>query len=187
MNSLKYILFAIPVVALLSFLNPDSKKPTKTEGTELVWLNDIEEAHKISEKTKRPIMANFTGSDWCGWCHKLSGEVFNTPEFKKWSDKNVVLLELDFPKKKEQPEKLKNQNNGLMQFFQVQGFPTIWLFDMKKDEATQKFTINPIGKTGYVKGGPQAFIDGLEQMIKVQKEKKAEEKKALKPAKATHD
>lgn len=180
MNSFKYVLYSIPLLVMLCLFNFNAKKVNKTTGTELVWLTDVEEAYKISKKTKRPILANFTGSDWCGWCHKLSGEVFNTPEFKKWSDKNVVLLELDFPRKKEQDEKTKAQNNSLMQFFQVQGFPTIWVFGMDKDEATKKFNINPIGKTGYLKGGPQVFIDAIEQMIQQRKDKEKAEKSYLK-------
>ena len=43
--------------------------------------------------------AFFTGSDWCGWCMRLKREVFNLPDFKIWSDENVVLVELDFEKK----------------------------------------------------------------------------------------
>ena len=39
------------------------------------WLVDINEAYAISNKTGKPIMANFTGSDWCGWCKKLKAEV----------------------------------------------------------------------------------------------------------------
>jgi len=183
MNGLKYILFAIPLVATLWFSNLNSKKTNQAENVELVWLTNVEEAHKISEKTGKPIFANFTGSDWCGWCHRLAKEVFNTPEFKEWSDKNVVLLELDFPRTKVQDEKLKNQNNGLMQFFQVQGFPTIWVFDMKLDKGTKKFTINPIGKTGYVKGGPKVFTDAIDGMLAQQKAKSTQAPSGLQPVK----
>ncbi|MEO8516174.1 MAG: thioredoxin family protein [Flavobacterium sp.] len=183
----KYLLFSIPLLIVLWISNVNKVSASKAKTTELVWLTDLEEAQKISKKTGKPIMADFTGSDWCGWCHKLSNEVFNTPEFKTWSDKNVVLLELDFPRSIPQDEKLKSQNNSLLQFFQVQGFPTIWVFDMKKDEANKKMIINPIGKTGYLRGGPKVFTDNLDLMIAEQKTKEKEEKnkkKEIQPVKS---
>src|SRR5690606_2500467 len=60
------------------------------------WLVNIDEAYEISQKTGKPILANFTGSDWCGWCKKLTATVFSKPEFNEWAEKNVILLELDF-------------------------------------------------------------------------------------------
>ncbi|WP_310554378.1 thioredoxin fold domain-containing protein [Flavobacterium sp.] len=163
MIKLKYILFSLTLTILFSFSIP------KTEG-EIVWLTNLEEAQKISKKTKKPILANFTGSDWCGWCHKLSAEVFNTPEFKVWSDKNVVLLELDYPKRKEQTDAIKQQNAGLQQAFQVQGFPTIWVFNLDVDKVTKKYNITQIAKSGYVKGGSKAFTDGIDTMLAQHKE-----------------
>ena len=36
------------------------------------WLVNVDEAYAISKKTGKPILANFTGSDWCGWCKRLT-------------------------------------------------------------------------------------------------------------------
>jgi thioredoxin-related protein len=174
MKNFKYISLFI-VLSSVSFVSMGNKTFIKKEKTELVWLTNLEEAQKISNKSGKPILANFTGSDWCGWCHKLSREVFNTPEFKTWSDKNVVLLELDFPRTKEQTPELKNQNNGLMQAFKVQGFPTIWVFNVTRDKETKKYNINAIGKTGYVNGGPQAFTSQVDNMIVQSKQAKKPE------------
>ena len=68
------------------------------------WLVDINKAYEISKKTGKPIMANFTGSDWCGWCVKLKNEVFDKPAFKEWAAKTVVLVELDFPRRFQIPQ-----------------------------------------------------------------------------------
>ena len=46
------------------------------------WLVDFEKAAELSIKSGKPILANFTGSDWCGWCIRLQKEVFITPKFK---------------------------------------------------------------------------------------------------------
>ena len=127
------------------------------------WLVDINEAYALSKKTGKPIMANFTGTDWCGWCVKLKREVFDTPAFKAWAVKTVVLIELDFPRKFKLPENIKQQNYNLSKAFNVTGYPTIWVFNLGKDEKGQ-FTIDALGKTGYVKG-TAAFTSGVDAMI----------------------
>ena len=144
----------------------DSEYKAHAEG----WLVDINEAYALSKKTGKPIMANFTGSDWCGWCKKLKAEVFDKPEFKAWAAKNVVLLELDFPRRFQLPENIKQQNYGLAQAFKVTGYPTVWVFNLTKDE-NQQFTINALGKTGYV-GSVAAFTNGVDAMIKQAAENK---------------
>lgn len=127
------------------------------------WLVDINKAYEISKKTGKPIMANFTGSDWCGWCKKLKAEVFDKPAFKEWAEKTVVLVELDFPRRFQIPQKYKEQNAGLQRAFKVSGYPTIWVFNLGKDEKGQ-YSIEALGKTGYVKG-VSAFTGGVNSMI----------------------
>jgi protein disulfide-isomerase len=123
----------------------------------------------VSKKTKKPVFAFFTGSDWCGWCHRLEAAVFQKPGFKAWAAKNVVLLELDFPRNKKLPEALVEQNNGLQQFFQVRGYPTIWLFNLDKDNTTKKFNISALGSLGYpesVKGREEyTFIENANKIL----------------------
>ncbi len=118
----------------------------------LTWYTDAAKASEVSNQEKKPIFGFFTGSDWCGWCHRLEANVFDKPGFKEWAKKNVILLELDFPRNKQLPPELANQNAGLQQAFGVQGYPTIWVFYMTKDAATQKFSINALGSLSY----PQA-------------------------------
>lgn len=128
------------------------------------WLVLVDEAYAESKKTGKPIMANFTGSDWCGWCKKLSAAVFQKDEFKNWAEENVVLLELDFPRRTKLPQELQQQNAGLQQAFKVRGFPTIWVFDLDKDADTGKYAIKALGKTGYTPTVEQ-FTTGVDQMI----------------------
>jgi thioredoxin-related protein len=118
----------------------------------LTWYSDVNEAYALSNATSKPIFAFFTGSDWCGWCHKLQREVFSKPEFEKWANQNVVLLELDFPRNKQLSPELVNQNQSLQQFFRVAGYPTIWLFNMTKEEGEKKFMISALGSLGYPSG-----------------------------------
>ena len=118
------------------------------------------EAQKISNATHKPIFGFFTGSDWCGWCHKLTNDVLDKPEFIEWAKKNVVLLELDYPRRKQLSPELQQQNNELQQVFKVQGFPTVWLFFLETDEKSKKKNINPLGSLGY----PQGAEQGKEQV-----------------------
>lgn len=121
------------------------------------WIVNLDEAVTLSEKTGKPIMANFTGSDWCGWCKRLKAEVFDTPEFKEWAADNVVLLELDFPRRTAISDELKKQNYTLQREFGVRGYPTIHFFDAEKD-GTDSYSFSKIAKSGYVRGGAEAWI-----------------------------
>ena len=127
------------------------------------WLVLIDEAYAESEKTGKPILANFTGSDWCGWCKRLDKSVFHHKEFQDWADDNVVLLELDFPRRFKVPQFIQEQNANLQRAFQVRGFPTLWLFELEKDDAGQ-FNVNALGKTGYTKTVAE-FTGSMEQMM----------------------
>ncbi|MDD2985052.1 thioredoxin family protein [Flavobacterium sp.] len=129
---------------------------------ELTWQTDINKAIELSAKSKKPLMLFFTGSDWCGWCIKLQKEVFMKPEFVEWANK-VILVELDFPRKMQLEEKLKQQNQQLQQIFQVQGYPTIWFVNPQKN-GTQ-INLEQLGKTGYVAGGPEKFLEVANQFL----------------------
>jgi protein disulfide-isomerase len=123
-------------VALASYQDQSS-------GEEIAsWLDSFEKAVEVSNRTGKPILTNFTGRDWCGYCVKLHKEVFATKTFQNWAAENVVLLELDYPKKKNnQPQWLRQQNQQLKERYQISGFPTVLLLT-----ANGKV----IGKLGYM-------------------------------------
>lgn len=136
----------------------------------LTWYTDVMQVQQLSEKTKKPVFAFFTGSDWCGWCHKLQAAVFNKAGFKDWAKKNVILLELDYPRNKQLPEKLAKQNAELQQFFQVQGYPTVWMFYIVKDKTSGKFNISALGSLGYPRAEQgkeaEAFLANANEILK---------------------
>lgn len=129
----------------------------------LTWHTNIDKAMEISKKEKKPLMLFFTGSDWCGWCIRLQKEVFFKKEFVKWAKDNVVLVELDFPRKKQLEPALQQQNYSLQNAFQVQGYPTVWFVNSDVKEGKTNFT--QLGSTGYVAGGPEAWISGANQIL----------------------
>ena len=76
----------------------------------LEWHTDINKAINISVESGKPLFFFFTGSDWCGWCKRLQKEVFFKLEFATWANKNVVLVELDFPRRTKLSDELQKQN-----------------------------------------------------------------------------
>jgi thioredoxin-related protein len=118
------------------------------------WYTDLDEAKAVAAKENKPLLVDFTGSDWCGYCIKLHAEVFDKPEFEEFA-KNYVLVELDFPSKKPQPAEEKAKNKATQAKFGVSGFPTVLLLDAKTGEAYGR-------QSGYGPGsGPKAYIEKL--------------------------
>ncbi|MFQ3173816.1 MAG: thioredoxin-related protein [Flavobacterium sp.] len=126
------------------------------QSQELNWHTDVKEAISIGNKEHKPLLLFFTGSDWCGWCIRLQKEVLLTPEFAKWADENVILVELDYPRRTAQTDEIKKQNGELQQAFAIQGFPTIHFANASDKEG--KVNFEGLGKTGYVAGGPAAWL-----------------------------
>lgn len=147
----------------------------------LKWHTDMKEAIAVSKSENKPMFLFFTGSDWCGWCIRLQNEVFKTPEFTEWS-KKVVLVDLDFPRSKAQPEEIKMQNQQLAQVFGVRGYPTVW-FAKEGLTADGKTNLEQLGSTGYVAGGPSKWLEGANQIIEKFTPYAVEAKKELKAKK----
>ena len=118
------------------------------------WITDIKEAYKTAQAENKQILIDFTGSDWCVWCKKLSKEVFNTEEFKSFADKNLVLLYLDFPQSLKLPQEQVNHNQIIAQLLGVKGYPSIWLLDSD---------YSPLLVTGYREGGAEEYIRHLSE------------------------
>jgi thioredoxin-related protein len=122
---------------------------------ELQWLTDVPKAQEKAKAEQKLVMMDFTGSDWCPWCIKLNKEVFSTPEFVEYANKNLVPVEVDFPNKKKQPAELKKANQDLQKKYGVKGFPTVVVLDS---------TGKKLGELGYEPGGPKAFIKELDKL-----------------------
>jgi thioredoxin-related protein len=153
-----------------------------SQAQELKWHTDVKEAIKVSNKENKPLMMFFTGSDWCGWCIRLQNEVLKTPEFTKWANESVILVELDYPRRTAQSDEIKKQNNELQQAFGVQGFPTVY-FAKANVSKEGKVNFEGLGNTGYVAGGPTAWLAVADPFVK-NANMKAEPKSKTKSKKA---
>lgn len=126
-------------------------------AAEATWLTNYDAALKQAAAEKKPVLIDFTGSDWCGWCIRLDKEVFSQKEFMDYAAENLVLLKLDFPHKKELPATEKAQNEKLAKKYKIEGFPTIVVLDSHAKQ---------IGELGYEKGGAAKWITSLEKVTK---------------------
>lgn len=174
-NYFQKISFAVILFSLLNVTSVFSQNDKPGEALE--WHTDLMKVHDLSEKSKKPIFAFFTGSDWCGWCIKLQRNVFDKPEFVAWAKKNVILLELDFPRTKQLPPALVQQNASMQQAFNVSGYPTVWIFKTIKNDKDKKFSIDSYGSTGYPAGAEPGkeevkFIEDLNKIIEEKTKKK---------------
>ena len=135
------------------------------------WFDDLKKAIPKSINSNKPLLLFFTGSDWCGWCIRLQREVFSYPEFKNWADTSVVLVELDFPRRKQLKENIRNQNRELQQIFGVRGYPTVWLVTPQiiqsndPENPGNKINFLKLGTLGYVAGGPEKWISSVNSFL----------------------
>jgi thiol-disulfide isomerase/thioredoxin len=98
-----------------------------------VWLTDLDAAKAQGVKENKPVLVDFTGSDWCPPCKSLHKVVFESPEFAAAASL-YVLVELDFPRSKPQTSELKAKNREWQQKYSVNSFPTVLLLDAKSGD-----------------------------------------------------
>jgi thioredoxin-related protein len=127
-----------------------------TLGAAEGWLNDFEAAKEQAAVEGKPMLVDFTGSDWCIWCIKLNDEVFSQAAFKDFAEEKLVLVELDFPRSKAQPAELRAQNEALAGQYGIRGFPTVLVLSPEGEL---------IERTGYRRGGAEDYVAHIEEIL----------------------
>jgi thioredoxin-related protein len=150
------ILLALPALLAGIFLFSLSTQAEPASTDHAAWMTDFEAAKAKASAEKKPLLVDFTGSDWCGWCIKLDNEVFSKKAFKDYAKENLILVEIDFPRKQAQTAALKAQNEALAKKYGVRGFPTILILDAAGEVIEQ---------TGYRRGGPDKYIAHLQEIL----------------------
>ena len=149
-----FIRFAGPAVftcVAIAFVAMPMKIAGAAQQSDALWLTNYQQALAQATKEKKDVLIEFAGSDWCVPCMQMEKDVFSQREFIEFAKNNLVLLKLDFPRRKKLPPEEKEQNQKLGEQFTIEGFPTYVL-------------VNPTGKElkrqiGYVEGGPKKFIE----------------------------
>jgi len=124
------------------------------------WETDYAKALVMAKSQNKHVLLDFTGSDWCGPCIELKKRVFSRADFSAYADKNLVLVEIDYPQRKKQSDELKKQNEKLSKQYGIdeKGFPTVVLLD-PAGKVIREFT----GYGGETVGGFIAWIEGKEK------------------------
>jgi thioredoxin-related protein len=122
------------------------------------WQSDYEQALATAKETRKCVLLDFTGSDWCPPCIEMNKVVFSQPAFQNYAQKNLILVEIDYPSRKKLPENITKQNERLKRQYRLdgKGFPTVVL-------------LNPDGKIlgelqGYGGEGPEEIIAWVEKL-----------------------
>ena len=144
--------FLVLLILLMTLIGCNQK----TAKDNLDWEENLETALQKAKQQNKAVLVNFTGSDWCIWCKRLSDEVFSKSEFEDFAKEKLILVKLDFPRDIEQSEETKIYNNNLAQRYGVQGFPTILLFN-----SSGQLVLT----TGYQPGGPINYINHLKSYL----------------------
>ena len=130
-------------------------EPSSAGQASVSWGADLAAALNRARSENKMVLLDFTGSDWCGWCIKFDQDVLSTDKFAGYAKSKLVLVRLDFPQHKAQAAALKQANEELAKRFGVNGFPTFVLLNSAGRELGRQ--------TGYLQGGPDAFITELEK------------------------
>ncbi len=152
-------LIAAGILALVALGCQKKTADVSTAADSSEWLTDFKRAQEIARANNKALLLEFTGSDWCPPCILLKNEIFASTEFKNYAAQNFVLVEVDFPRGKEQTAQLVTQNQQLAEKFGVGGYPFIVLL---RSDGT------PLGeRVGFDQGEtPAAFIAWLENLRK---------------------
>ena len=130
----------------------------QVSAADVNWMTDFTAAQKKAKDEKKLVLMDFTGSDWCGWCIKLNKEVFTTKEFSDYAKDNLVMVEVDFPRRKQLSDDQKKANEKLQSKYGAEGFPTIVVLNSEGKQVWKQ--------VGYMQGGPKAWIAKLDEVKK---------------------
>jgi thiol-disulfide isomerase/thioredoxin len=153
--------FAAGLIAAMMTAGSGMAAPATKGAAPGEWTMDLEAAKALAAETDRPLLLNFTGSDWCGWCRLMDKQVFTQEAWLTYAKEHFVLVWIDFPSDKSLvPEDLVPRNEQLRREFEVGGFPTYILLDA--DGQTR------LGQAGASRDAtPRSFIETLEEVLLV--------------------
>lgn len=145
------------------------------------WTHDYEAAKKQAAEEEKNLLLDFTGSDWCPPCMRLTANILSKEAFREGVEDKLVLVELDFPQNEAKiSEETKAQNAKLQEQYAIQGYPTLLLTDPEG---------KPFAQTGFRDSTPEEYVAHLEELLKAREARdegfaKAEKLEGAEKAKA---
>lgn len=121
------------------------------------WQTDLAKAQAQAKQENKMVLMDFNGSDWCAPCQALRKNVLSSPEFTDFARKNLVLVDVDFPKHKELAAEQKKANDALAEKYHVEGFPTVVVLSSSGKQLKKK--------VGYSGESAKDFVAELQKLI----------------------
>ncbi|MBB5350427.1 thiol:disulfide interchange protein [Haloferula luteola] len=109
---------------------------TALAATPKGWTTDLEQAFKDAKAKNKAVLVEFTGSDWCPPCKMMHKNVFSKEDFVTKAAEDFILVELDFPRG---DEAVTEKNKPYAEKYEIEGFPTVILFDKSGKEMNRFF------------------------------------------------
>lgn len=116
------------------------------------FTDDYDAAVKRAAAENKPILAVFSGSDWCFWCKMLESEFLSKKEFTDSVTNNLVCLFIDSPSDKSKlSAKAREQNPKLVKKYGINRYPSVMFLDSKGDKIADanvtKLSAGELGKS----------------------------------------
>jgi len=117
------------------------------------WTYNFKDAVQESNKSDKLIMLVFQGSDWCAPCIKLEKKIWQSEQFKTYSKESLVLVKLDFPRKKanQLTDLQKKHNNKMAEKFNTNGYFPLVVILNSKEEILDRFGYENWSTEAYIK------------------------------------
>jgi len=99
-------------------------------GGHQAWLTDFEQAKQVARQENKEILMVFSGSDWCKPCIRLEQQIFTSDIFQAYALEHLVLLKVDFPRRKENrlsDDQLAHNERLAEQYNEAGAFPHLLL------------------------------------------------------------
>lgn len=123
-------IFVFMLLIFIAVININSEEVMRDGFKPGVSTMDFDAAMDYAKKNGLAIFIDFTGSDWCGWCKLMQGNVFTKKEWPEFAKENIALVTIDFPNDGSiVPQKYKNRNGELSKKYGVSGYPTYVILD----------------------------------------------------------
>ncbi len=140
-----------------------------TASATTAWTQDYEVARKQARATDKPILALFTGSDWCPPCKQFEKDVAYSTRFLDYVGDKVVLLKLDFPQHMLQSPALIAQNVALAERIGGMEYPRFYLLDANGEVLVKLKTRVERQASDYCDYILQAIGEGLAEIEKTRR------------------
>lgn len=93
------------------------------------WYLEFEAAQSSAESSRKDLLIDFGGSDWCLPCRYLKERILSKTELIEGASHQFVLLEVDLPRKKPNsiPTDRKARYERLQHRYGITSFPSVVL------------------------------------------------------------